>query len=85
LTNGEIRTQGSEESETRDARTQARHASERSIREARHQPQTGDRDWLVGSAQVWREGPTQTIVETLVEPKSLVTTITRLALTVGTP
>lgn len=43
----EIRPEGTERSETGDARTQAWPVEKREVRQARQEPKTGDRDWTV--------------------------------------
>src|SRR6185437_5628982 len=68
ITDGQVREESAEQSEARDARTEARHASQRALRQESDEPQAGDCDWIVrgaprrrkNSAQAeeqWEEGP----------------------------
>jgi hypothetical protein len=53
--NGEVRQEGAEQGEESHAGAQEGHAQEWSIREARHESQTGDRDRLVGGSASGRQ------------------------------
>src|SRR5512142_2060160 len=58
VSNGaEVREEGSEQGQARDARAEARNAQVRPVRKEGHQPEAGDRDRPLGGAQGGSEGP----------------------------
>src|SRR2546428_7915526 len=56
---GEVREESAEQSQTRDARAQARHAPIGPLGQEGHEPQAGDRHRLERSAPRRRQGPAQ--------------------------
>src|SRR5262245_56353103 len=56
-----IRSHGAEEGETRDGGAQARHASQRTLRQEGHESQAGDRDRSLGSPSRGRQSSKKAI------------------------
>ena len=55
----QVRPRKRRESQTGDARDEARQAPQRALRQEGQEPQTGDRDWFVGGTSHRRKGATQ--------------------------